>query len=228
MAIDLSGVVIIDKEEGMTSHDVVSRVRGRFKIKKVGHAGTLDPSATGVLVLLLGKATKLSEKFSSQEKEYRAVMKLGERTDSGDREGKLISSREVACSLEEVKIAMDKFTGEIEQVPPMVSAKKVNGKRLYKMARKGIEVERAPQKIFIKEMEVLGIEMPFVAFRTVCSKGTYIRQIADDIGEELGCGAYITELCRTRSGSFSIEDATPLPKILNMDPETFNESIIRI
>ena len=225
---ETSGILLVDKTGGMTSHDVVDMVRRRFKIKKVGHAGTLDPNATGVLVLLLGKATKLSDKFSGEEKEYIAVMKLGERTDSGDLEGKLISTREVKCSMDEVKKVVSSFSGELEQVPPMVSAKKVSGKRLYKMARKGIEVERSPIKIFIKEIEVLGIDMPFARFRTVCSKGTYIRQLADDMGETLGCGAHLTELRRTRSGDFSLEEAVSFAELKDMDLEDLNENIIRV
>lgn len=225
---DVSGVMVVDKSEGMTSHDVVALVRRHFKIKKVGHAGTLDPSATGVLVLLLGKATKLSGKFSGEEKEYEAVMKLGERTDSGDREGKIISERDITCSLDDVTNVMSKFSGEIEQVPPMVSAKKINGKRLYKLARKGIEVERASVTVLIKELEILEVNMPFISFRTLCSKGTYIRQLADDIGEALGCGAHLSELRRTKSGRFSVKDAVSVSRIKDMDKEDLNENIIRI
>ncbi len=225
---DPYGILVVDKEKGMTSHDVVKMVRRRFAIKKVGHAGTLDPNATGTLVLLLGKATRLSGRFLNEDKEYAAVMKLGERTDSGDRDGKLVSVREVRSPEEEIRDVMAGFLGEIEQVTPMVSARRVNGKRLYKLARKGIEVERKPKKIVIKEMEVSGIDVPFVSFRTVCSKGTYIRQLADDIGERLGCGAHLTELRRLRSGSFSLERAVPFSALLNMNRKVLDESIIRV
>ena len=225
---DLSGVLVIDKEKGMTSHDVVSAVRKKFSIKKVGHAGTLDPNATGVLVLLLGKATKLSQKYSSQEKEYEATMKLGERTDSGDSEGNIISSGNVTSSEEEIKGVIDSFIGETEQVPPMVSAKQVGGKRLYKLARKGIVVEREPQKIYIKDIKVKKIDLPFVVFTVTCSKGTYIRQLADDVGEKLSSGAHLTELCRLRSGDFSLEDAVRLEELKKFTTEELHESIIRV
>ncbi|RKY42661.1 MAG: tRNA pseudouridine(55) synthase TruB [Candidatus Makaraimicrobium thalassicum] len=225
---DLSGILVVDKAKAMTSHDVVKLVRRRFAIKKVGHAGTLDPSATGVLVLLLGKATKLSGRFLEEDKEYAATIKLGEKTDSADSDGNLILVREVRSSERDVKDTMAGFLGEMEQIPPMVSAKRVNGKRLYELARKGIEVKREPKRIVIKKLEIADIEIPFVRFRTVCSKGTYIRQLADDIGEKLGCGAHLTELKRLRSGSFPLEKAVPFSALLNMDRERLNESIIRI
>ena len=225
---DPFGILVVDKEKNMTSHDVVASVRRNFKIKKVGHAGTLDPNATGVLVLLLGRATKLSNKFLSQEKEYIGKMKLGVRTDTQDCDGNVIETKEVKTSEEKIKEILSGFIGETEQVPPMMSAKKVNGKRLYKAARKGLEIERKPQKITIKELEPTKIELPFVTFRVVCSKGTYIRQLAEDAGKKLECGAHLAELRRTRSGQFSLEEALPLSKILDMDREAFNESITRI
>ncbi|MGD2279095.1 MAG: tRNA pseudouridine(55) synthase TruB, partial [Candidatus Omnitrophota bacterium] len=206
---DPFGILVVDKEKNMTSHDVVALVRRNFKIKKVGHAGTLDPNATGVLVLLLGRATKLSARFLSQEKEYTGIMKLGERTDTGDRDGKVLETKEARVSEEKVKKTLSEFIGQIEQVPPMVSAKKINGKRLYKAARKGLEVEREPKKIVIRELELTGMELPFVTFRVVCSKGTYVRQLAEDAGKKLGCGAHLVELRRTRSGQFSLEQALP-------------------
>ena len=223
-----AGILVVDKEKGMTSHDVVSIVRKRFSIKKVGHAGTLDPNATGVLVLLLGKATKLSSTYLSEDKEYKATMKLGERTDSGDSDGEVISTSEVKSSKEEIAQVLESFRGEILQVPPMVSAKKVKGQRLYKLARRGIEVEREPQKIFIKMLDLLDVEMPFVKISVACSKGTYIRQLADDIGEKLGCGAHLSDLRRTRSGSFSIEQAVPFDQLRGMNREELDENIIRV
>ncbi len=225
---DPAGILIVDKEKGMTSHDVVNAVRRKFAIKKVGHAGTLDPNATGVLVLLLGAATKSSGKFAGEDKEYVAVMKLGEKTDSGDSDGKLVSSREVLVSEDDIKGVVPGFLGETEQVPPMVSAKQVNGKRLYKLARKGVEVKREAKKITIKAIDVIKIDMPFVEFRVVCGKGTYIRQLAEDIGEKLGCGAHLTELRRTRSGSFSIEQAISFSDLVGMDREKLYENIVRI
>jgi len=216
---DPFGVLIVDKEKGMTSHDVVNRVRRRFKIKKVGHAGTLDPNATGVLVLLLGRATKLSGTFLGQDKEYAATMKLGERTESGDCEGKIVQKRQVRVSEREIKSVMERFVGEIEQVPPMYSAKRINGKKLYKLARKGMEVERPAKKVVIKEMEVEKIDLPLVTFRVVCGKGTYVRQLVEDIGEALECGAYLTELRRTRSGDFDITKAVILSSLFEMNRE---------
>ena len=228
MTVAIEGILVVDKEKGMTSHDVVGLVRKRFAIKKVGHAGTLDPAATGVLVLLLGKATKLSGSLMNEEKEYTATMKLGERTDSGDADGKVIAEKDVNISEDEIRRAVLSFSGEIEQVPPMVSAKKINGKRLYALARKGIEVERAPVKIHVKEMEVTDIDIPYVTFRTVCSKGTYIRQLADDIGELLGCGSHLVELRRLRSGDFTLDKAVTMDELRSFDGETLNESIARL
>lgn len=228
MSEDIAGMLIVDKEKGMTSHDVVNVVRRKFSIKKVGHAGTLDPNATGVLVLLLGKATKLSGKLIRDDKEYIATMKLGEKTASGDCDGKITSIRNVNVSNEDIIAVISEFTGEIEQIPPMVSAKKINGQRLYKLAHKGIEVKREPVKINIIDMEVLEIDLPFVRFRTTCSKGTYVRQLADDIGDRLGCGAHLSELRRIRSGEFSIDGAVTFSDLKNMDKRELDESILRI
>lgn len=225
---DPLGILVVDKKKNMTSHDVVDLVRRKFGIRKVGHAGTLDPNATGVLVLLLGKATKLSGTFSNEDKEYIATMKLGEKTDSADRDGNLILTRKVRSSEREIKDTMAGFVGEMEQLPPMVSAKRVGGKRLYELARKGIEIERKPQTIVIKEIDMMKIDLPFVTFRTVCSKGAYIRRLAEDIGERLGCGAHLTELRRTRSGSFSLERAVSFPALLDMDRKMLDENIIRV
>ncbi|MFH1837666.1 MAG: tRNA pseudouridine(55) synthase TruB [Candidatus Omnitrophota bacterium] len=225
---EISGILIVDKAKGMTSHDVVHFVRKNFSIKKVGHAGTLDPSATGVLVLLLGKCTKLSATFLNEEKEYTATMKLGERTDSGDSEGEVIAKKEVNVDGKEIKRVIELFVGEIEQIPPMVSAKKINGQRLYKLARKGLEIERKPSKIRIKEIEITKINIPFVDIRVVCSKGTYIRQLVDDVGEDLGCGAHLVDLRRTRSGKFSLSDSVPFLRLGKMREKDLNESIVRI
>jgi tRNA pseudouridine55 synthase len=228
MTEDPFGILVVDKEKNMTSHDVVDMVRRKFRIKKVGHAGTLDPNATGVLVLLLGKATKLSGEFLNQDKEYIATMKLGEKTSTGDCEGKLVETAEVRASEKEIKNVMADFVGEIEQVPPMTSAKRINGKRLYKLARKGVEVDRSAKKVLIKEIEITKMDLPFVLFRVVCSKGTYIRQLAEDIGEKIGCGAHLTELKRTRSGDFSLEQALKLSSLSEMSREALNENILRI
>lgn len=228
MNAEISGILVVDKEKGMTSHDVVDLIRKRFRIKKVGHAGTLDPNATGVLVILLGKATKSSDIFMSEEKEYNAVMKLGERTDSGDIDGKVIEIRDAAVTEEAIRSVTDGFIGEIDQVPPMVSAKQVGGKRLYKLARKGIEIEREPRRVNITSIDIRRVDMPYVEMDVVCSKGTYIRQLADDIGEKLGCGAHLTELRRTRSGAFSVGKAVTIGQLLKMDEAALDENIIRL
>jgi len=228
MSDEFYGILLVDKDKGITSHDVVAAVRRRFSIRKVGHAGTLDPNATGLLVLLIGKATKLSNKFLNEDKVYSAEMKLGQRTDSADCRGKIISEKEVTVTREDIRAVMAGFLGEIEQIPPMVSAKKINGRRLYKLARAGKAVERSPRKIVIKELDVLRIDVPFVEFRVECSKGTYVRQLADDIGEKLGSGGHLTELRRIRSGDFSARDAITLDRLLKTEKETLSENIIRV
>lgn len=222
------GILLVDKEKGMTSHDVVAAVRRRFSLKKVGHAGTLDPNATGLLILLVGKATKLSNNFLNEDKVYSAEMKLGQRTDSADCKGKIIFEKKVTVTGEEIRAVMAGFIGEIEQIPPMVSAKKINGKKLYKLARAGKIVERPSRKIVIKKLDVLKINIPFVEFRVECSKGTYIRQLADDIGEKLASGGHLTELRRTMSGNFSVRDAITVNRLLKMKKETLCENIIRV
>ncbi|MBU0570849.1 MAG: tRNA pseudouridine(55) synthase TruB [Candidatus Omnitrophica bacterium] len=224
---DPRGILVVDKPKGMTSHGVVTLVRRHFRIKKVGHAGTLDPNATGVLVLLLGKATKLSETFLNQDKEYEAVMKLGEKTDSGDSEGKVIKAREVCLTEDELQEVINDFRGDIEQIPPMFSAKKIDGKKLYKLAHKGLEVPREPVKVWIKEIEIKSVSIPMVHFRVVCSKGTYIRQLADDIGDALGCGANLAELRRIRSGEFDLEKAVAFDVLSKMGKEELHENILR-
>lgn len=223
------GILIVDKQKGMTSHDAVDLVRKRFRIKKVGHAGTLDPNATGVLVLLIGRsATKLSGKLLSEDKEYVATMKLGVRTDSADSDGAALETKEVNSSEGDIERAVLSFAGEIEQIPPMVSAKKVKGRKLYELAREGLEVKREPVRVTIREIEIVKIEKPFVEFRVVCTKGTYIRQLAEDIGAILGCGAHLTELTRTRSGSFTISDAVDVDVLRTMKKEELNETLIRL
>jgi tRNA pseudouridine55 synthase len=223
---DLCGILVVDKEKDMTSHDVVAMVRRRFSIKKVGHAGTLDPNATGVLVLLLGKATKLSSKYLGSDKEYAAIMKLGEKTSTADAGGEVTESLEVNVTKEEVTNIMKRFEGEILQVPPMVSAKKIKGKRLYKLARQGITIEREPVKVKINHLEITSVDLPLVAFKVSCSKGTYVRQLAEDIGEGLGCGAHLAELRRTVSGEFSIEEATTVTDLKAIEKENLEKIII--
>ena len=170
----------------------------------------------------------MSRTFLGEDKEYEATMKLGERTDSGDCAGKVISNRTAAITKEDVTRAIALFEGEIEQTPPMVSAKHVNGKRLYALARKGIEIEREPNKVHVKEIRSTKMNLPFVDIKIVCSKGTYIRQLADDIGEKLGCGAHLTELRRTRSGAFSLKDAVRFSALDKMKKEDLDGNIIRV
>ncbi|HDP69210.1 MAG TPA: tRNA pseudouridine(55) synthase TruB [Actinobacteria bacterium] len=217
----LDGLIVINKPAGITSHDVVEKVRAILKIKKVGHVGTLDPDATGVLVLLVGKATKIARFLQNDDKEYKAKMILGLKTDTQDLSGKVISKTECDISEEDVRCALAHFKGNISQTPPMVSAVKINGKPLYKLAREGKEVFRPPRDINIHSIDFLSMPKglnPEVTFKVVCSKGTYIRTLCSDIGDFLGCGACLESLVRTRSGdyclgaSFSIEEVNELCK----------------
>jgi len=207
-------IIIIDKPKGITSHDVVDFVRRRLKMRKVGHAGTLDPMATGVLVILTGSCTKRSDEFLNGDKEYECELTLGARSDTGDAEGKIVSSG-ISYDIKPVVIekAFKAFLGTIDQVPPAYSAVRHNGKKLYELARKGIFIKKEPRKITIKKLEITGIALPKVFFKVACSKGTYVRQLACDIGEALGCGAYLSALRRTRSGSFGIEEAIAMDSV---------------
>jgi tRNA pseudouridine55 synthase len=204
----------------MTSHDVVDVVRRLYGIKKVGHAGTLDPMATGVLVVLIGKATKCSQHISSKEKEYEATMTLGARSATGDAWGKLEPSAiAVDFTDDEIRAVFGKFVGEIDQVPPMYSAKKIRGEKMYNLARRGESVEALPQKITIKDISISKINLPYISYRLICSKGTYVRQLCADIGDRLGCGAYLSKLERTRSGVFEISRANSLEELKKMNAE---------
>lgn len=201
-------LLLINKPLHWTSFDVVRKIRNLLKIKKVGHAGTLDPLATGLLILCTGKFTKKINVYMSQEKEYTGAFTLGATTPTYDLESEPGNFQSVENITEEnVLSAAKTFSGEIFQVPPAHSAIKVEGKRVYELARRGKEVKLEARKIFIKEIEITKIEMPVVYFRVVCSTGTYIRSLAHDFGQELGCGAYLSELCRTRIGDFLLSDA---------------------
>lgn len=214
------GIIVINKPNGITSHDVVARVRRKFNMKRVGHAGTLDPLATGVIVMLLGKATKLFDKFVACDKAYTATLILGTTTHSADTEGRVLEQKPFAHITKDMVLdVFKKFHGKTEQVPPMVSAVKHKGKKLYELARKGIEVERKPRDVEIYKLEILDFNSPFVKFYLECSKGTYVRQLAHDVGALLGCGACICQIERTQVGRFSIRDAVSL--------EELNESHIR-
>ena len=210
----MDGILNINKPRGITSHDVVIQVRKIFPFKKVGHAGTLDPDATGVLVVCLGKATKAVRFLINDDKEYEAVMILGISTDSQDASGKVLKRvDEVKVSETDVREVMERFRGDIEQIPPMVSAIHYKGKRLYQLARQGKVVERAPRKVKVFSLEILKMELPQIKFGVVCSKGTYIRTLCADIGEALGCGAHQAELTRIRSGAFHIRDSLTLEEL---------------
>ncbi|MBI3611140.1 MAG: tRNA pseudouridine(55) synthase TruB [Nitrospirae bacterium] len=210
----MDGFLNINKPAGWTSHDVVARLRSLLKVKKVGHTGTLDPAATGVLPICLGKATKLARLLTETEKEYHAVMRLGETTDTQDATGKVLVRR-AAEGLTEGRIrdVLVSFLGEIRQIPPMYSAVKVNGQPLYKAARAGREVARAPRTVVIHRLELVRIEGNDATFEVTCSKGTYVRTLCEDIGERLGVGAHLLRLERTRSGPFRIEEAMTLSEV---------------
>lgn len=204
------GILLVDKPQGKTSFYLVSRLRKLTSVKKIGHAGTLDPMATGVMVMLIGKNfTRKSAEFLSQDKEYEATITLGSSTDSFDAEGKILQTSSLVPTKEEVTTILQAFQGEIEQIPPMFSAKKVNGKKLCDLARKGVEVARAPVRVRVA-IFLKSYEYPLLKIKVSCSKGTYIRTLAHDIGVKLQCLGHLTELKRTRSGSFSIEDCLPL------------------
>ncbi len=210
----MEGILIVNKPGGMTSHDVVDSVRRKFQMKRVGHAGTLDPLATGVLILLIGKATKLFEKFVKFDKGYNATFILGTATNSADIEGKILSQKPYAHITEDqVKNIFKKYVGEIQQMPPMVSAVKIKGKKLYELARKGIVIERKPRDVKIESLQLEEFDLPNVQFQLECSKGTYVRQLAEDIGNDLGCGACISRIERTSVGPFRLAEAINLEDI---------------
>lgn len=209
-----NGILIINKPQGLTSHDVVARVRRLLGIRRVGHAGTLDPLATGVLVVFIGKATKLFNKFLEFNKEYIATLTLGKITDSGDSLGKVLQEMPVPDLKEEsVRLIFKEFVGEIQQVPPMVSALRFKGKRLYQFARLGVEVPRQPRRVVIEELRLLKFDCPDIRFYVRCSKGTYIRQLAHDIALRLGCGGYISQIERLSVGPFHISEAITIDKV---------------
>jgi len=223
----INGFLIIDKPSGITSHTAVEDVRRKLKIQKVGHLGTLDPIATGVLVMAIGRATKLVKYFIDDNKEYRTTMKLGVVTDTQDLDGKILQeSTSIDVSREKVEQVFQQFVGDIEQIPPMVSAKKIGGKRLYKLHRKGIEVERKPKKIRIDYMNMIEFNLPLVIFEVKCSKGTYVRTICDDIGQKLGTGGAMAGLVRLKSGFFELSDAVTLKQLEQMDTEQIMRKII--
>ena len=209
-----SGILLVDKPTEWTSHDVVNFVRRRFGISKVGHCGTLDPAATGLLVLVLGKATRLSDRLMGHDKCYAGTMRLGIETASQDREGEVTATKETAhLTPTDIERVVPHYVGELSQIPPMVSAVKINGKPLYKLARKGLVVEREPRKVTVYGFRITKITLPEVEFEVDCSKGTYVRTLCADIGTELGVGAHLLALRRTKSGKFDVKDAVTMETI---------------
>lgn len=209
----LNGIIVIDKEPGFTSHDVVAKMRGICGQRKIGHTGTLDPAATGVLPVCLGSATKLCDMLTEKDKEYVAELLLGVETDTQDTTGEVLARKPVEVTEEQVRQAIAGFVGHYDQVPPMYSALKVNGKKLYELAREGKEVERKARPVEILEIEILAMDLPVVKMRVACSKGTYIRTLCSDIGAALGCGGTMQSLRRTKVGGFSLESALTLGQL---------------
>lgn len=209
----MNGVINVYKEAGYTSHDVVAKLRGILKQKKIGHTGTLDPDAVGVLPVCLGKATKLCDMLAGEKKTYEAVMRLGITTDTQDMSGMVVRKKEPSVTDKEVRECIASFLGEQMQVPPMYSALKVNGKKLYELAREGKTVERKARPVHFYRIEILDMELPVIRFTVTCSKGTYIRTLCHDIGEKLGCGGCMESLMRTRVGRFKLESSYKLSQI---------------
>ncbi|MDO4491355.1 MAG: tRNA pseudouridine(55) synthase TruB [Lachnospiraceae bacterium] len=224
-----NGVINVYKEPGFTSFDVVAKLRGIAKQKKIGHTGTLDPDAVGVLPVCLGRATKLCELLTDETKEYKAVLLLGRVTDTQDTSGAVLEEHPVEVSEEELRRVVDSFRGEQMQIPPMYSALKVNGKKLYELAREGKTVERKPRPVTFYELEIGEIRFPEVELRVVCSKGTYIRTLCNDIGEKLGCGGCMAHLTRSRVGVFTLEETKTLAELQELaDQGRLSEAVLPV
>lgn len=225
----VNGVIIIDKESGFTSHDVVAKMRGICGQKKIGHTGTLDPMATGVLPVCLGSGTKLCDMLADRDKEYVAELLLGVETDTQDTTGRVLARKPVEVAEAEVRAVCESFRGDYEQVPPMYSALKVDGKKLYELARAGKEVERRARPVKILELEILEYRLPVVKMRVVCSKGTYIRTLCADIGAGIGCGGTMQSLRRTAVGRFTLEKALTLGELQQMkDRGRLEETVLPV
>lgn len=222
----MNGVINVYKEAGFTSHDVVAKLRGIVKQKKIGHTGTLDPDAEGVLPVCLGNATKLCGLLTEKEKTYRAVLLLGQTTDTQDTSGRVLTEAPVTATGEQVREAIISFLGDYDQVPPMYSALKVNGKKLYELAREGKEVERQARRVRILDMEIHEIRLPEVTFTVTCSSGTYIRTLCQDIGEKLGCGGCMKSLLRTKVDRFELADSHKLSELETMMHEGRIEEVL--
>lgn len=224
------GILLVDKPSGITSHDIVDRLRRKLKMKKIGHAGTLDPLATGLMIMLIGKATKVSQFLISLDKAYEGTFNLGVETDSQDSDGEVVETKDLPENLSEEIIgeAMKEFLGDQYQTPPMFSAKKINGVPLYKMARKGKTVEREPRVIRINELSLQGWDSPEGRFFMDCSKGTYVRTVFHDLGQKLDCGGHLTSLRRTKINDFSIEGVPTLEEIETMGTGEFQSLLIPV
>lgn len=221
------GVLLVDKPVGPTSHDIVHKIRRAFRIEKVGHGGTLDPNATGLLIILLGKGTKLSDQLMGSDKAYAGVMRLGRTTSSQDCDGETLEEKPFdEVTREQVEAQMAALVGDIFQTPPMVSAIKIDGVPLYKLARKGQEVERKPRFVHIYRFAITEWAPPLVSFEVLCTKGTYVRTLAHDIGQALGCGASLDALRRTQSGALDVKDALPFDEILRLTPDQLAARVI--
>lgn len=224
-----SGVLLVDKDPGMTSHDVVAIARRSMGIKKIGHCGTLDPMATGLLMLVVGRATKIQDLLMSEDKQYVGTITLGTTTTTQDAEGDVVEEREVGVLGENViRRAFEKYSGNFEQIPPMVSAIKKDGVPLYKLARKGKEVKRDPRPVYVTDYELRKISLPQIDFTVSCSKGFYVRSYAHDIGDTLGCGGHLSALRRTRSGEFTLERAVRVDMLKNGGAEELINSMVSL
>ena len=223
----MDGAILVDKPAGPTSHDIVDAVRRQFGIKKVGHCGTLDPKATGLLIIVLGRGTKLSERLMSDDKVYEGSMKFGESTDSYDSDGDLTASLPVPpLNAEQLNEAAQEFVGDLMQTPPMVSAVKKAGVPLYKLARKGVEVAREPRLIHVYTFKFSSYQEPFGQFRIACTKGTYVRSIAHELGQKIGCGAHLATLRRVTSGKFDVTDAIQFEELVKLSASELEKRVI--
>ena len=226
---EIDGVLLVDKAPGLTSHDVVALVRRRLGFKKIGHCGTLDPLATGLLILVLGRGTKIQDLLMAEDKEYVGTMTLGVTTDSQDADGQAVETKPVSdFSREQIEAAFAKFDGDFYQMPPMVSAIKKEGVPLYKLARQGKTVEREPRFVHVFAHEIKAVRLPDIDFRVVCSKGFYVRTYAHDIGAELGCGAHLKTLRRTKSGRFDLTRAITVEELRTKEPREISAKILSL
>jgi tRNA pseudouridine55 synthase len=223
------GVLLIDKAAGMTSHDVVAIVRNRLQTQKVGHCGTLDPFATGLLLIVVGRGTKIQDLLMSEDKEYVGTIRLGEVTDTQDRDGEIVETNPVAdFTHAQIEAAFAKYHGDFYQTPPMVSAIKKDGVPLYKLARAGKVVEREPRLVHVYAHEIQTVYLPEIGFRVICSKGFYVRTYAHDLGQELGCGAHLSSLRRTKSGRFTVHGAVTVEELKTNPRESIVARIISL